>query len=202
MINLLKGQFIRYLANRQSSSVIFEEDEFIVKAEVTSDVLFDIMDKKETILQPIGEGSATYNNPEGKTITFIDYEDFINQLPDSLSKNIKRCDFLAYDSDCTSFILNELSQSGSRANKLNDARKQLHKTAFLLCGVAEIKEFIYHHKNKQCIFSNKQQLISTPNNIADAFSLICNYLPQPIHHNFQPIAKLGFELIETAIINV
>lgn len=203
MISLLKNQYVRYLNSRKAHLTPFDGTTLILKTEVTSDMYFDIMDKLATICQPIGKGSATYNNTQSKEITFIDYEDFINQLPLELQKGIKRCDFIAYDTNSLSFfILNELSQSSTSKGKMNDARQQLHNTAFNLCEAIDVKRFIDTFEVKKCVFSNKNRLISTPNNIADAFSKIQDYLPDPIKLNYHPITKLGFELIETAIIEV
>lgn len=206
MINLLKDQYVRYLNSKKthlSPISPFDGTTLTLKTEVTSDKYFDIMDKQVTICQPIGKGSATYNNTQEREITFIDYEDFVNQLPFDLQKGIKRCDFIAYDTNSSSFfILNELSQSSTSKGKMNDARQQLHNTAFNLSETPDIKSFIDKFGVKRCVFSNKSRLISTPNNIADAFSKIQDYLPDPIKLNYHPITKLGFELIETAIVEV
>lgn len=203
MISLLENQFIDYLQSQKPHLRSVDRSRLSIKTEIVSAIHFDIMDKETSIIQPIGRGSATYDNPEGKTITFIDYEHFINQLPLDLQKGIKRCDFIAYDSEhLTFFILNELSQSESVKSKLNDARQQLYTTALYLSSTPAIKVFIDQHQRKKCIFSNKQQRISTPEGVADAFHLIQSYLPEPITHNFQPIQKLGFDFIETAIVYV
>jgi hypothetical protein len=204
MIDLLKNQFINYLIGSKVHLPHFDSDKLTVKAEVISEIHFDIMDKAVSICQALNSGSATYYNPESKCIQFIDFEDFVNQLPVDLSKDIKRCDFIAYDKNGTSFfLLNELSQSISSKNKLNDARQQLHRAAFLFSSTNEIKAFMEKFHSKKCIFSNKSKLLScTPEHVADAFSEIQNYLPEPIMHNYQPITKLGFELIETAIVEV
>lgn len=204
MIELLKNQFISYLNSRKTNPIPFNATNLNIRTEVISEIHFDIIDKKDTIRQPLNIGSATYHNTKGKAIKFIDYEDFVNQLPDNLQKGIKRCDFIAYDTvNASFFILNELSQSGSPKTKLSDARWQLEKTAFYFLNTPAIKNFIDRYDRKSCIFSNKQKLISTtPNHVADAFSEIQNLLPDPIYHNFHPITKLGFELIETAIVEV
>ena len=203
MISLLKNQFVNYLNSRKPHLPPFNGSCLNVRSESISDPCFDIMDKKETIAQPIGKGSATYNNPNGIVITFIDFEGFINQLPPDLQKDLKRCDFLAYDLEgLLFFILNELSLSSSAKNKLSDAIKQLHQVVFYFYETSEIKDFISKYRRKQCIFSNKHELIQTPDGVADAFNLIQGYLHEPIFHKYQPIEKLGFELIETAVINV
>jgi hypothetical protein len=204
MTSLLLSEYINYLYSQRPLASPCNMDSLCIKAEITSDEYFDIMDKLPAICQPLGTGSATYHNLDGKTIQFVDFEDFVNKLPADLVKGIKRCDFIAYDTLYpTFFLLNELSQSTSSGNKLNDARQQLHSASFSFSQIPHISRFINTFEKKQCIFSNKQKLISiTPSHIADAFSEIQNYLPEPIRHKFQPITKLGFELIETAIVEV
>jgi hypothetical protein len=175
-----------------------------VRSDVIDDVQFDIKDKESTIKQPLGTGSVTYNNPDNKIIAIIDYEYFLNQQPNNVIKalDLKKCDFIVYHLEGnTFFILNELSLSSSSKNKINDARKQLHNAVFNLSNAPTIKSFINNFTSKLCVFSNKTHLIETPDNIANAFNLIRTYLPQPIKHSYQPITKLGFELVETAIID-
>lgn len=174
-----------------------------IKSDVINDSHFDIQDLKPTIKQRLGSGSATYENVNNKIIAFINYEDFLNQLPAANVKGMKKPDFIAYDlENQTFFLINELSQSSSSTNKLNDARQQLHNAIFHFLKATEIKEFIEKHDIKLCVFSNKSKIIKTPDDIAEAFNLIQNYLDEPIRHKFQPITKLGFEFLETAIVTV
>ncbi|GHT34282.1 hypothetical protein AGMMS49574_21460 [Bacteroidia bacterium] len=169
------------------------------------DTNFDIQDKKATIKQPLGTGSATYNNPNNKIIVVVDYEHFLNQQPNDVIKalDLKKCDFIVYSLDGNSFfILNELSLSSSSKNKINDARKQLHNALLHLSNTTAIKSFIDSFVDKKCVFSNKTKTIETPEDIAGSFDIIKSYLSEPIVHGFQPIEKLNFKLIETAIIDV
>jgi methyltransferase-like protein len=172
---------------------------------VIDDTNFDIQDKKLTIKQSLGTGSGTYNNPNNKIIAVIDYEHFLNQQPNDVIKalGLKKCDFIVYHLDGnTFFILNELSLSSSSKNKINDARKQLHNALLHLSRTHSIKSFIDSFVEKLCVFSNKTKTIETPEDIAGAFDIIRSYLPEPIVHSFQPIEKLNFKLVETAIIDV
>jgi len=202
MISILTNQFVCYLKNRKQNFALLDSTGLIVKFEITTDSHFDIIDRSTKIIQDLGTGSATYHNPIFKEITFIDYENFMNQLPKNLQKGIKRCDFIAYDKEMSFFILNELSQSKDSQSKMSDAIEQLHATAMHLCKSPGIKDFIDKYPVKKCILSNKHKLISSPENIADAFNLIQKYLPEPIIQPNYRINKLGFELIETAIIYV
>lgn len=199
MINLLKEKYIPFLINLKPFPSDLTDKNVNVKYEIISDVEFDIMDKEPTIKQPLGTCSATYHNPYEKEIMFIDYEDFLNQLPVSL----KRCDFVVYELNGTSFFFfNELSQSSSGKVKMSDARKQLHNALFNFSKVPEMKSFMDKYTRKECILSNKTEVLRSPENIADAFDMIKEHLPLPIEHSFQPITKLGFKLIETAIVEV
>ncbi len=205
MDNLLVEYFVKYINTKRS---VYQPCDITItsfRSDVIDNSIFDIEDKKGTIIQPVGTGSATYNNINNKIIAFIDYEDFLNQVPNELIKtiNLKKCDFIAYDLENSSFfILNELSKSGKANNKRNDAKLQLSNALHHLMNIPEIRLFINGFSSQKCIFSNRIKSMPTPENIADAFELIKVYLPEPITLNFQPITKWGFELIETSIIDV
>lgn len=205
MDDLLNNQFIDYINNiyrphEPACSAIGVKS---LKTDVVNDSFFDIVDKQPKIKQPIGQGSATYNNKENKIIAFIDYEDFLNKLPANNTKDLKKCDFIAYDLDTNSFfLLNELSQSNDAKNKFSDARKQLHNAIFNFSKTPDIQSLIFTFERRLCIFSNKTSIIATPENMADAFDAVKKYLPEPIVHDFQPITKLNFKFIETAIVDI
>lgn len=55
---------------------------------------------------------------------------------------------------------------------------------------------------KKCVFSNKSKVIESPNGMAASFEIIKQHLSDPVLHDFQPITKMGFEFIETAIVTV
>lgn len=199
MIGLLIEEYIPYLNSLKPHLPAFDATGVVLKYTIISDVEFDIMDKKKTIKQPLGTGSATYHNPDSKEIMFIDYEDYLNQLP----VDLKRCDFVVYEMNGTSFFFfNELSLSNSGKVKMSDARKQLHKALFHFSNVPEIVSFMNKYDRKECILSNTTEIISSPEDVAVAFEKVKEYLPLPIEHSFQPITKLGFKLIETALIEV
>lgn len=206
MDNLLQRDYIEYLNSLRPHVVQCTNVSIsCLKSDVIEDTNFDIQDKKPAIKQSLGTGSASYNNPDNKIIAVIDYEYFLNQQPDDVIKalGLKKCDFIIYHLEGnTFFILNELSLSSSSKNKINDARKQLHNALLHLSNTISIKFFIDNFAEKLCIFSNKIKTIETPEDIAGAFDIIRNYLPEPIVHGFQPIEKLNFKLIETAIIDV
>jgi len=206
MDNLLQRDYIEYLNSLRPHVVQCTNVSIsCLKSDVIDDTNFDIQDKKPAIKQLLGTGSATYNNPNNKIIAIIDYEHFLNQQPDDVIKalGLKKCDFIVYHLEGnTFFVLNELSLSSSSKNKVNDARKQLHNALLHLSNTTSIKFFIDSFVEKLCVFSNKTKTIETPEDIAGAFDIIRSYLPEPIVHSFQPIEKLNFKLIETAIIDV
>ncbi len=202
MKNILIDQYLEYLKSLKINAhptLTIDKNSVHLRSENTSDLHFDIIDKKESIIVPLGKGSATYSNLGNKSIEIVDYEDLINQLPEDCNKDIKRADFILYHKDgATFFIVNELSQSSNVRNKRKKAISQLHNTVFHLMQCPETSEFINKFEAKICIFSNKERLIKTLDNPALAFEKIKEYLPDPISIKFSPITKLGFKAIETA----
>jgi hypothetical protein len=135
MDKLLQSKFIVYLQelNPNVRNVAISE----IRTDVTYESNFDIQDLRPTIIQTLGTGSVTYNNPHNQVIAIIDYEDFINKQPHQpeCSSNedvikaleLRKPDFIVYDLETNSFfVLNELSQSTNPANKRNDAKLQLN----------------------------------------------------------------------------
>ena len=212
MNKLLQSDFIGYLKSLNPN--VRDVDIKDVRIEVITDTHFDIQDLKPTIKQKLGTGSAIYNNPNNKRIAIIDYEDFLNKQPQQpaypssqdiiKALELKKPDFIVYDLGTNSFfILNELSQSGNSNNKRNDAKLQLYDALKHFYKVTTIKTFIKSFPDKRCVFSNRNP-VNSPDDIADSFEFIRKSLQlnPPEKLNFQPITKLGFELIETNIIDV
>ena len=203
MDKLLQSDFIDYLKildpNVKNIKIGY------IRTDVIDDKHFDIQDLQPTIKQILGTGSVTYNNPLSKIIAIVDYEDFLNKQPASVIKalELRKPDFIVYNLGTKSFfILNELSQSKNPKNKQNDAILQLNDALKHFYRVTAIKTFIDSFSNKRCIFSNRNHPINSPDTIADPFEYIQGLLQPPIKLNFQPITKLGFELIETNVIDV
>lgn len=143
-----------------------------------------------------------YINNSGKNIVFIDYENYIDQFPATNTRGLKRSDFIVYPFNGKDFfIINELSQ-GSSTSKLSDAKKQLQGTLLHLCSSCHTKQFIDNFIRKECIYSNKSNIISSPNGIADSFNLASIYIKPPIKHNLQLIEKFGFIMLETDTIDI
>jgi hypothetical protein len=175
-----------------------------IRVERITDSQFDIKDKKTTIKQPVGTGDVTYSNSNNKTIAVIDYENFLDFQPCAVIKKLGLCkpDFIVYDMCSKShFIVNELSQ-GNPNNKRTRAFQQMHSAIFHFDKIPSIKSFVNQFMEKWCVFSNRETPIKTPDGIADAFTNINKYLPEPIKYSYQPIAKLGYTLIETAKVDI
>ena len=203
MDKLLQSNFIGYLKTlNQNVKDIKIKD---IRTDVIDDTHFDIQDLKPTIKQKLGTGSVTYNNHNRKLIAIVDYENFLNKQSASVIKSLKlrKPDFIVCDLGTYSFfILNELSQSTNPKNKQNDAKLQLNDALKHFYRVTAIKTFIDSFPDKRCVFSNRNHPINSPDTIADSFGYIQKLLQPPIKLNFQPITKLGFELIETNVVDV
>lgn len=205
MKTILGNQFINHLNAIKKNVNGFRPVDIPadVPHESTQAECFDLIDKKDPNITSMGAGSVTYHNPEKVEVNVINYENFLNSLPEYISKGLKRPDFIAYDSDSDSnfFIINELSQ-GKPANKRSDAKTQMHSALKLLMEIDESREFIRKRSHKLCVFSCRSQFPDTPENIADAFGLNAKKLPAKTPIKFQPITKVGFEAFESDIINL
>jgi hypothetical protein len=211
MDKLLQSDFIAYLKALNPNVKDIEIKN--VRTDVIDDTKFDIQDLKSTIKQALGTGSVTYNNPQNKLIAIVDYEDFLNKQPQQptypsnkdviKTLGLKKPDFIVYDLGINSFfILNELSQSGNPSSKQKDAMQQLHNALMHFHKVTTIKTFIKSFPDRRCVFSNRNHPINSPDTIADPFEYIQKLLQPPIKLKFQPITKLGFELVETNVIDI
>jgi hypothetical protein len=199
---LLATDFITYLKNKNPAVVFVNTSD--IRLEVIADSQFDIKDKETTIKQPVGAGSVTYRNAKNKEIAVIDYENFLDFQPDAVIKKLglKKPDFIVYDICSKShFIVNELSQGNSN-NKRKEAFHQMHNAIFHFDKMLNIQSFVNQFTKKLCVFSNREAPITTPDGIADAFININKSLPEPIKHDYQPITKLGYTLIETTKIEI
>jgi hypothetical protein len=199
---LLATDFITHLRSRHPAVVPVKISD--IRIEVITDSQFDIKDKEKTIKQPVGAGTATYSNTANKKITVIDYENFLDFQPDAVIKKLKlkKPDFIVYDMHGKShFIVNELSQ-GNPKNKRTEALQQMHSAILHFDKIPGIKSFVNQFTEKWCVFSNREPPITTPGGMADAFINTNKYLTKPIKGNFQPIAKLGYTLIETTKVDI
>ena len=204
MKDLLSTQFVSHLNNRKD---IDEAEKATVPTEVpaqtTNAEVFDLLDKEENFFQPIGVGSVTYHNPSHLEIVVVNYEKLLNDLPEIVTKNLKRPDYIVFDSekDDKYIIINELSQ-GKPVSKRNDAKYQMSNAIKILMEVPDIQEWINKRPYRWCVFSCRNTFPETPEGIADAFGLNGKNLPERIELKFQPITKAGFTAFETDVIRL
>lgn len=139
------------------------KDVYSVRFEHTYLASFAIKDNKPTIIQD-EENSAVslYVNPEGKNITIVDWEAYVNQYTNALCAGEgKKCDFIVYDDRGDKFILDELTYSqekhiigiGSRIGKRIKARIQLSESINKLYSVPEIQAYISAFEKRIALFS-------------------------------------------------
>lgn len=91
--------------------------DYTVKAVMTSEPEFEIADKKESIIQPAGQGVARFLNPNRKEIEVLDFEAFVDQFTQSVkAEQGKKCDFILTDSRGEDVIVfNEISCLSSKS---------------------------------------------------------------------------------------
>ncbi len=197
-LQLFKTKYLAYVQGLQQSA---NKSNPAVKSECITSESFDLMDKRQTLEQNVGEGCVTYHNKTSIPIVAIDYENFLNNFVDSTTgrQNLKhgtgRCDVLVLQEDRNLFfIANELS-SGNPKSKWPKAAKQLGSTVKNLKAVPEISEYLDSIENLYCVVSCKNE-ISSPLAMADAFSLPAKLIKYVQEKDWPPINKYGFKVVE------
>lgn len=200
----IAGQIYKILVSKRINCLgegIPERPE--IKLEYSADEIFDVIDRQASTICAHGQGGATYHNPNGRKIWVWNYEAFINSLHETLRKGVKRPDIMAWDEGRGKLVINELS-TGNPKSKLSDAKLQMHALVHLL-GQSELKGWLEMIGEKECIFSCRQALASSPvvkgKGLTDAFNLIYRVLPPRTEIKFQPIQKAGFRAYQTDIVN-
>ena len=182
---------------RNNYDVIPSVSEPSLVIENTTERSFDLMDKKETLIQPAGSGCVTYTNPTGKVIAAFDFEKYLNQF----SYQGKKCDALVLDGENGRFlILNELSIA-SYKEKFKIAKNQFHDSIAILKSSQEMKDFIASCDKRLCVLSCRN-IISTPMEIADPFLLPYNLLEDAIPFTFKNIQDHDFDFYEATIVEI
>ena len=176
------------------------------KTEVTSEKEFDLLDKKEKLIFGPGAGSVSYKNPLQKTLVVFDYESFINSLPDSVQRGLKRCDFIVNSKDFPMIILNELSQSKNEFDKESHAIHQLSESLNSLLKCDSVRREFDNYSFKFCVFSNRHREINSPKGIADSFGLIFNLVntgsTPAAFEDIPEISQLGFKYCKSSVIEI
>lgn len=175
-----------------------------LRVESGSHEAFDVMDKRPVIIHSVGEGGATYHNPDQRTLRVWDYENFVNSIDDRLQHGQRRPDFIAVAEDNTKIVINELS-TGNPKSKKSDALMQMNQVIQNL-KKTQLWPTIEAIPNKECVYSSRQPFAPTPavgkpKGIADSFGAINNLLPEVIELSFKPITKNGFRVIHSDHIN-
>jgi hypothetical protein len=127
------------------------------------DNTFELADSK-------GGGIAKYSNPNEWSISTINFENFIADLPlrvrNAITSDI--CDFIVYSDNNQHFLLNELTNTkpeytlpykntkGQQDGKETKAVNQMSQTLNYLLAVVSINQFIQGFSTRKCCFFNKQ----------------------------------------------
>lgn len=164
MKDLLENEFItRYNRNPENPVQVF------VIAKSTQDKLFELKDDdKDIICNDLG--IARYANPNQIIVNVINYESFINSLPQRVQSSFtKRCDLIVYTADKGHFLLNELTNTETKLlyehetygikteGKISKAKQQLKLSLENLLNVSEIKKYTENFAFKRCCFFSKQE---------------------------------------------
>lgn len=204
---LILNEYTDYLCSKKNvNSKNLRTESVKAPTEVTDSKEFDLQDKKENIIQKSGSGSVTYKNPLQKTICITDYEKYINSLPDSVQRGLKRCDFIVNSNDLQVIILNEISQSKNEFDKESHAIHQLSESLTALLNCSSIKKEFDAYSNKMCIFSNRYKEVKSPDGMADSFGLIFNLVKTdstPAEFEDIPeISQLGFKYCKSSVVEI
>lgn len=173
-----------------------------IRSETISASSFDLMDKKSTIQQPVGEGCVTYHNTSGLPVVVIDYEKLMDDLG-QLTHGIKRCDFVCYQGDggMLFFIANELS-TGNAESKWPKAWKQFASTLKHLKAVDSVWQLITAFKFRYCIVSYRPQRATSPNDMAKPFFIPYSLVKAAQEIKCKPINQYGFKVFEATQVNI
>lgn len=216
MKELIKSELVKYINSRRSGTLEEWKNPVIVLIELISDSIFDIADLRGgigSIKRAIGKGEATYYNSKNLSLSFVRYEDFINQfrqcdangkIEKDWTKGMSRPDYIAYDTGDGKevFIIHELS-SGAIGNKHKDGKLQLLNTVRLLTSQKAINDVLQNDfKERFCFLSARDCVGYTPNRNADSFMEIYKQLPDPLPINNKSIEKLNFKAFETKAIKL
>lgn len=134
-----------------------------VRQETPSSICFEIEDKKETIVQPSGQGVSVIRRT-AESVDIVDLEDFTKQIHGE-EDTPSSCDFAIVPSTGTNFLLlNELTRVRSeyilrftqpttgieQEGKLEKARKQLTAT---IDRFYEVSNFCDQYASRVALFS-------------------------------------------------
>lgn len=184
---------------------------FSPRYEETSASIFEIKDRKPSILQPKGEGVSCFENAQRRTVLILDFEKYINDLRTGRASEGKKCDFILVPHKRFDYIiLNEVTATDSqyldpfiqpqtqkpREGKCSMARRQLSETIAKLSKRSRDGEsFLEPFTRRIALFSYRlpQSKADTPREIADSFGkfLSTTAINNSISAN-EPFFAVGF----------
>ena len=198
MVQLLKAEVDGLLKGRQArNQVIGPFPEVDMQYFDVADPSFDLVDCK-TGASPLvnaHKGTVTYVNTNGYTLRFVRYDEYLSAYDESkYSRGIGRCDYLAFDIDGRSdyFLLNELCE-GKLQNKKQAGTNELSRTLQFLSGSTRLKNEMTSYKQRLCFLSVKEQLVLSPEGMADAFNNALRIIPPVYTLADGRITKAGFQ---------
>lgn len=171
MKDLLENDFIKHY--NQHSELPVPQNKINIIFKSINDISFEIKDKTE---KKDSDGNdidavAIYSNPNRFQINTINYEKFVQDLPQrmKIKEDGKRndiCDYIVYSENNKYFLLNELTDTnpkyiqehtntkGKQEGKLKKAQRQLLRSLELLNDVPSIHRYMQQFEMKQCCFFN------------------------------------------------
>lgn len=198
MEQLLKSEVDGLLKGRQARNrTIGPFPNVVMQYFDVSDAAFDLVDCKAgaSPLVNVHQGIVSYVNTNGYTLRFIRYDEYLSSYNESkYSRGIGRCDYLAFDVDgqFDYFLLNELCE-GKLQNKKQDGTNELARTLQFLSGSSRLKNGMASYKQRLCILSIKEQLIQSPEGMADAFNNAVRIIPPIYTLTDRRISNAGFQ---------
>lgn len=214
MESLLKTEGVKIINNHRAGNLPEWNFPVVIQIEDTGESVFDVVDTKDdigTIVCIPHTGDATYYNGSDTAyhLRFIKYEEFLNQFRKSdngitsdWSKDIARPDLICYTVDENKyFIIHELSR-GEISSKRKKARIQLVNCIQFLKKSDIISERIAQFEKRLCFVSAHGCVEATPNNMADAFNNIYDYLPDPIPLKCITFERNNFCAYETKVVKL
>ncbi|MBD5326420.1 MAG: hypothetical protein HDS04_07070 [Bacteroides sp.] len=218
MIGLLQNDVVDAINAQRSGKLEYAfPNQAVVPFEDINDTTFDIIDVKGiggSAKRPTGNGDATYINRSGinmsgLTLRFIRYEEYLNQFriaEGDWAQGMSRPDFIVYtpeeSGDHSYFIVHELS-TGHIGSKRHKAVTQILNTLRFFFTIPSVKEYIAGFANRVGYISAKGCIeLQTPLDMGAAFMMPYQILPDPVPVANQSIARMGFQLFETNVINL
>ncbi len=174
----------------------------------TSAIYFELKDDNNLIYTANGQGIAKCNNVNGRNITVINYESFLNSLPRTFIQGKEICDLIVYDNNQQKILFTELTDTcpkyvvpftnthGPQTGKRQKAISQLLSSLSLVMKVLSISTFANNYETRCCCFFNKQSM-APPTIIATAaFNRLGAIVNGGLHMPNADIEAFGFEFWE------